>query len=70
MARKHDPFHRRISMIIAYTPANAYQPTKSILDTMRIGDAVHNLGDYEFFREKAWQCSAALKGYCKDVKYT
>ena len=61
--------HRRISMIMAYTPANAYQPPKSVLSTMRRVDQVHHLGDFEFFREKAWQCSFALKGYVHNVKY-
>ena len=57
-------------MVIAYSPANCYQPTKSVLSTMRVGDAVHNLADYEFFREKAWQCSGALMGYVQNVKYS
>ncbi len=73
MTEKFQSYHlslNRISMVIAYAPANCYQPTKSILGTMRVADAVHNLGDYEFFREKAWQCSAALKGFTKDVRYT
>ncbi len=61
--------HRRISMIMAYAPANAYQPPKSVLKTMRMVDRVHNLSDFEFFREKAWQCSFALKGYVHNIKY-
>ncbi len=57
-------------MVIAYGAANCYQPQKSILSTMRMTDTVHNLGEYEFFREKAWQCGAALRGYTKNIKYT
>jgi len=60
----------RITMVIAYGPANAYQPTKAILSTLWQADSVHKLAEYEYFREKAWQCSHALKGYCQDVKYT
>jgi hypothetical protein len=80
----------RITMVIAYGPANAYQPPKSILSTIwqvrknidaislkrdMIGsqlqaDSVHRLGEFEYFREKAWQCSHALQGYVHDIKYT
>ncbi len=56
-------------MVIAYGPANCYQPTKSVLNTMRQGDVVHKLGQYEFFREKAWQCGAALEGYIRNIRY-
>lgn len=62
--------HRRISMIMAYSPANAFQPPKSVLATNRRVDQVHNLGDYEYFREKSWQCSHALKYYTENIQYT
>ena len=57
-------------MIMAYASANAYQPPKTILQTMVTVDSVHQLGEYEFFREKAWQCAHALKGYTSNIKYT
>ena len=59
----------RISMIMAYAPANCYQPPKSIMQTMKKVDMVHKLGVYEYFREKAWQCSYALEGYVHNIKY-
>ena len=57
-------------MIMAYAPANAYQPPKSVLQTMRRAEGVHKLAEFEYFREKAWQCAHALKGYTENVKYT
>ena len=58
-------------MVMAYASANAYQPPKTILQTMaRIEKEGHRLAEYEYFREKAWQCAHALKGYTKNVKYT
>eukprot|EP00095_Tigriopus_kingsejongensis_P003427 maker-scaffold110_size354795-snap-gene-0.15 protein:Tk03427 transcript:maker-scaffold110_size354795-snap-gene-0.15-mRNA-1 annotation:"hypothetical protein" len=62
--------HRRISMIMAYSPANCFQPPKSVLATMRRVDNVHKLGDYEYFREKAWQCSNALNYYVENIQYS
>ena len=60
----------RISMVMAYSPANVFQPPKSVLGTMVRVDQVHQLGRYEYFREKAWHCSQVLKGYTETVKYT
>ena len=33
-----------ISVIFAFAPANCFQPTKNVLDTMRKLDAKHQLG--------------------------
>lgn len=60
----------RISVIFAFAPANCFQPTKNVLDTMRKLDAKHQLGDYEYFRENAWQALNVLEYYLKNVKYT
>ncbi len=60
----------RISLIMAYTSANCYRPPKTILQTMIRVDTVHKMAEYEYFREKAWQCSNALKGYAVNIKYT
>ena len=57
-------------MVIAFAPANAYQPPKSGLGVLRMGDAVHNLADYEMFREAAWQGSHALEGFVRNIKYS
>ena len=57
-------------MVMAYSPANVFQPPKSVLGTMVRVDQVHQLGRYEYFREKAWHCSQVLKGYTETVKYT
>ena len=57
-------------MVIAFAPANAYQPPKTGLGVLRMGDAVHNLADYEMFRETAWQGAHALKGFVENVKYS
>ncbi len=54
-------------MVLGYAPANCFQPPKTILETFRyIGDP---LSDYEYFREKAWQASHALRSYMDDVHY-
>ncbi len=57
-------------MIMAYASANPYQPPKTVLQSLIRVDKVHNLAEYEYFREKAWQCCHALKGYTENVKYT
>jgi len=60
----------RISVIFAFAPANCFQPCKNVLDTMRKLDAKHQLGDYEYFRENAWQALNVLEYYLKNVTYT
>jgi len=62
--------HVRISMIFGYAPANPFQPQKTILDTMRKLDTKHQLGDYEYFREKCWQMRNCLDHYVNEVKYS
>lgn len=60
----------RISMIFGFALANCFQPTKTILNTMRKLDVKHELGDYEFFREKAYQAQKCLEYYVTHVNYT
>ena len=62
-------FFIRISVVMAYTPANAFEPTKLVLNSMRGVEKVHFMADYEFFREKAWQCAHALKHFAEEVPY-
>ncbi len=64
-----DLFYSRISMVMAFSPANCFQPPKTILESFRRVDKTHNMGDYEFFREKCWQGMYALKSYMGEVKY-
>lgn len=61
---------RRISLIFGYSPANSFQPPKTVLGTMRRVDVVHNLADYEFFREKAWQSLFCLKYFVENTTYS
>ena len=56
-------------MIMAFAPANCYQPPKSVLQTMVRTDQKFHLGAYEFFREQSWQMSHVLQGYVNDVKF-
>jgi hypothetical protein len=52
---------------MGFTPANCFQPPKTILETFRaMGDKMQ---DFEYFREKAWQASHVLLSYMSDVKY-
>lgn len=62
--------HVRISMIFAYSPANPFQPQKTIVDTMRKLDSKHKLGDFEYFREKCWQMRNCLDHYVNTVPYS
>jgi len=61
---------QRISMIFGYAPANPFQPQKTVLDTMRKLDSRHQLGDYEYFREKCWQIRNCLDHYVNTVEYS
>lgn len=56
-------------MVMAYAPANCFQPTKTSLGSMRNIEKVHFMADYEFFREKAWQYSHVLMHLTELVKY-
>ena len=56
-------------MIMAFAPANCFQPPKTILSSFRGADRTFKMGDFEFFREKAWQAKHALEFYMKNVKY-
>lgn len=57
-------------MIFGYAPANPFQPQKTVLDTMRKLDSRHQLGDYEYFREKCWQIRNCLDHYVNTVEYS
>lgn len=58
---------KRISLIFGYGPANAFQPPKTNLATMQRVDTFHQVADYEFFREKAWQTMHCLKHYVETI---
>ena len=60
----------RISLIFGYAPANAFQPPKTILKTMQKVDQIHQMANYEFFREKAWQGVYCLKHFTENTTYT
>ena len=62
-------FNCRISMIMAFAPANCFQPPKTVLASFRGVDRTFKMGDFEYFREKAWQAKHALDFYMKEVKY-
>lgn len=51
----------RLSLVMAFQPANAFQPDKTVLDTWRRFDIVENSADYEYFRTKAHMMSGALR---------
>ena len=58
---------KRISLVFGYGPANAFQPPKTNLATMQRVDTFHQVADYEFFREKAWQGAHCLKHYVETI---
>jgi len=60
----------RTSLIFGLTPANAFQPPRTILDTMRTVDFDTGISDYEYFREKAWQLSHVLAHLAKKTPFT
>ena len=51
----------RLSLVMAFQPANAFQPDKTVLDTWRNFDKVDGTADYEYFRVKAHMMSGALR---------
>ena len=76
----------RISLIISLTPRNAYQPDLTVFHSMKNLDTNLEKGipEYEYFRQKAWQCRVSfiafvlfenhffkeiLDDFCKTVKY-
>ena len=48
----------RISLIISLTPRNAYQPDLTVFHSMKKLDTncQEGIPEYEYFRQKAWQC--------------
>lgn len=60
----------RVSLIFGYSPANAFQPPKTILKTFQKVDQIHKMANYEFFREKAWQGQQCLNHFVDTIHYT
>lgn len=62
--------HIRMTLIFGFTPANAFQPPLTILNTMKRVDWASGVAPYEFYREKAWQASQALAYLAEETKFT
>ena len=62
--------HVRVTLIFGLSPANAFQPPLTILDTMIKVDRENGVAPYEFYREKAWQASNALAYLAEETEFT
>ena len=62
--------HVRVTLIFGLSPANAFQPPLTILDTMIKVDRENGVAPYEFYREKAWQASNALAYLAEQTEFT
>ena len=62
--------HVRVTLIFGLSPANAFQPPLTILDTMTKVDRENGVAPYEFYREKAWQASNALAYLAEQTEFT
>lgn len=60
----------RLSLIMAFQPANVYQPDKTVLDTWKKFDLIDGTAPYEFARLKAWKLSHALKDYVESEPFS
>ena len=51
----------RMSLVMAFQPANPFQPDKTVLDTWERFDVTLGSAPYEFFRLKAHSMGTALR---------
>jgi hypothetical protein len=49
--------HVRQTLVFGLTPANAFQPPRTVLSSMVRVDWKSGIAPYEFYRAAAWQCS-------------
>jgi len=58
----------RMSVIMAFSSANAYRPNELVIHTMTFCDAHSKLWGYEYFRYSAWQMMTVLKDMVQNQK--
>merc|ERR1739838_1247906 len=58
----------RMSVIMAFSSANAYRPNELVIHTMTFCDAHSKLWGYEYFRYSAWQMMTVLKDMVENQK--
>ena len=62
--------HVPVTLIFGLSPADAFQPPLTILDTMTKVDRENGVALYEFYREKAWQACNALAYLAEQTEFT
>jgi len=62
--------HVRQTLIFGLTPANAFQPPRTIYSSMVRVDWASGVAPYEYYREKAWQLSQALAHLAEKTTFT
>jgi len=62
--------HVRQTLIFGLTPANAFQPPRTIYSSMVRVDWASGVAPYEYYREKAWQLSQALAHMAETTTFT
>jgi len=59
----------RMSVIMAFSSANAYRPTDMVLNTMTFCDGHSKMFGYEHYRYTAWQMMTILKDMAENDKF-
>jgi len=59
----------RMSVIMAFSSANAYRPTDMVLNTMTFCDGHSKMFGYEHYRYTAWQMMSILKDMAENDKF-
>jgi len=60
----------RLSLVMAFQPANVFQPDKTVLDTWTRFDIKDRTAPFEYARTKAWKLSHALSHYVESEPFS
>jgi len=60
----------RLSLVMAFQPANVFQPDKTVLDTWKKFDIIDGTAPFEYARMKAWKLSHALQHYVRSEPFS
>lgn len=61
---------QRISLVMAFQPANVFQPDKTVLDTWKRFDIKDSTAPFEYARSKVWKLSHALNHYVESEPFS